>query len=264
MDRSKIWLWGQTAGAHHAEEAYGLPGVNRMSPKEGAEHFGIENLCRVKMGVDTDLSLQEEVKALAELKQIVLSIIGSGGCKFHTNGKDDLDEILEVAKEHPNVMAGIMDDFVKPERLETYTPEVLARMREKLHNTLDRKIELWTVMYERDLEEDPAEITSRLREFDLFTFWTWFGENLDKLEENYKRIRELAGDVRMMMGVYMWDYGNRCPLSDERMKRQIAFVEEKTAKGEIEGIILCSNCVADIGLSTERIAWNWIKQGNVN
>ncbi len=258
MDMRKVWLWGQTAGAHHAGD-YGLPGENRMTPLEGAKHFGIKKLCRVKMGVDTNLSLRAEVEKLGEMDSIVLSIIGSGGCEFHKDGKDDLEEVLKICRDHPQVIAGIMDDFISPARMETYTPDVLLRMRQRLHTALERKVEFWTVMYERDLAEaDEEEVRRRLQMFDLFSFWTWFGENLDNLEENYQKIRALAGKKRMLMGVYMWDYGNKCTLSDERMHHQIEFVEEKTAKGEIEGIILCSNCVADIGLSAERIVYDWL------
>ena len=49
-------------------------------------------------------------------------------------------------------------------------------------------------------------------------------------------------------------------LSDELMRRQLDFVGEKMATGEIEGIILCSNCIADLGLSAVDITREWIGQ----
>ncbi|MDD6307903.1 MAG: hypothetical protein PUB07_00900 [Clostridia bacterium] len=257
--KDNIWLWGQTAGSHHNANIYQLPGVNSMSPEEGAAYFGIRNMCRVKMSVDNAISLEKEIEDLPNIDKIVLSIVGAGGCPFHKEGKNDLDEVIRTAANNSKVVAGIMDDFVSEERLPIYTPEVLAKMADQLHTSLDRAIEFWTVIYERDLAANlDDEIRSRLQAFDLFTFWTWYSEHLRDLEANYQKIRELAEGKRMMMGVYMWDYGNKCPLPDELMEYQLSFVEEKYAKGEIEGIILCSNCIMDIGLSTVPIMKKWM------
>ena len=44
--RDDFWLWGQMPNSHHEEanNIYNLPGVNRMTPSEGAEFFGIKNV----------------------------------------------------------------------------------------------------------------------------------------------------------------------------------------------------------------------------
>jgi hypothetical protein len=39
----RVWLWGQTPGTHHRVERFNLPGVNRMTPIQGCEFFGIRN-----------------------------------------------------------------------------------------------------------------------------------------------------------------------------------------------------------------------------
>ena len=54
----KIWLLGETPGSHHANPNYKLPGVNKMTPMEGLEFYGVRNLCRMKMGVDKDLNYE--------------------------------------------------------------------------------------------------------------------------------------------------------------------------------------------------------------
>ena len=57
----------------------------------------------------------------------------------------------------------------------------------------------------------------------------------------------------------MYDYGNSCPISDERMKRQLDFTYEKLVKGEIEGAMLHSSCNMDIGLTSTAITKEWIE-----
>ena len=40
----QVWLWGQTPGSHHATAGYHLPGVNKMTPLEGCDFFGIRQI----------------------------------------------------------------------------------------------------------------------------------------------------------------------------------------------------------------------------
>ena len=49
--KNDFWLWGQVANSHHEEgnNIYNLPGVNKMTPLEGAKFFDIKNVCMVVM-----------------------------------------------------------------------------------------------------------------------------------------------------------------------------------------------------------------------
>lgn len=257
--RDKIWLWGQIPGGHHNPDFYKLsliPKENKMTPSEGLEFFGIDKLCRVKLGREPNYDFLQDPWLGEPAKQICLSLIGAGGAV----PKDDMDAILTLAKDDSRIVSAVMDDFYGPERMEAFTPEVLRGYRERLHNALDRPLELWSVIYERDLDKP---MKSRAVEFDLTTFWTWFGERLPQRDEHIKELREkFIGDGRLMLGVYLYDYGNKCPLSDDMMRLQLDYVGEKLASGEIEGAILCSNCVADIGLSSVPITLEWLDQLN--
>ena len=95
----------------------------------------------------------------------------------------------------------------------------------------------------------------------MTTFWTWYGNYYPQRDEHIKQLRErVIGDGRLMLGVYLYDYGNKCPLSDDMMRLQLDYVGRKLASGEIEGAIICSNCVADIGLSSVPIILEWLDQ----
>ena len=50
------------------------------------------------------------------------------------------------------------------------------------------------------------------------------------------------------------------PISDDLMKLQLDFAYEKYQTGQIEGMMLCSNCNADIGLTATQITKDWIAQ----
>lgn len=249
--RDKIWLWGQTPGSHHFD--YGLPGVNKMTPSEGLSFFGIENLCRVKMAREAEKSFLTDPWLGEPAKKLCLSLIGSGG----EVPKLDMEPILEIAKNEPRVVSAIMDDFVSTARMAVFTPDVLEGYKAQLRNSLDRPLELWSVIYEVDLEKPIAE---RAQVFDVTSFWVWKGENLVNQNEYIKKIRDINGNGRLMLGVYLYDYGNKKQLTDEQMYRQLDLVGDKLATGEIEGAILCSNCVADLGFSTVDIALDWLNK----
>ena len=250
--RDKIWLWGQVPGGHHVPDFYRLPGENKMTPTEGLSFFGIENLCRVKLSKEAEHSFWEDQWLGEPAKKICLSLIGAGG----KVPKDDMDPILTLAKEDPRIVSAVMDDFISEERMKAFTPEVLRGFADRLHHTLDRPLELWSVIYERDLDEPIAE---RAQIFDVTTFWVWYGTNLPKQQEYIDQMRSITNGGRMMLGVYMYDYGNKCPLSDDLMKRQLDLAGNKLVTGEIEGAILCSNCIADLGLSAVDITLDWLK-----
>lgn len=248
--KDKIWLWGQ-APAGYDNAGYGLPKGNKMDPIGGLEFFGINNLCRVKLSAEAGNSFINDPWLGSPAKSICLSLISAGG----NTSSNDIDDIIKMARADSRVTSAVMDDFLTGERPKIYTPEVLLNFKNRLNNEAGRKLELWSVLYEREFDIIDAE---RAKIFDVTTFWTWFGENLESLPESLKKMSDIVEGGRMMLGVYMYDFGNKKPLSDSAMIKQLEFAEEKLRTGEIEGIILCSNVIADIGLNAVNITKDWL------
>lgn len=253
--KEKLWLWGQTAGSHHAcGNPFNLPGENRMTPAEGAKFFGISNVFRVVMANMPKPPFDKEAEELKGIKKVLWSVIGSGGSEH----KIVVDEVLRLAKLHKNIAGGITDDFLTYERMKLFTPEMISDCREKLHSFEDRKLELYTVVYVRELTEERRKY---LEKFDAYTMWTWNGSDLYNLDENYGKLRELVGDEKKILaGCYLWDYGDCKPLADELMEYQLGKYYEWLEDGKIEGVIICSNCIADLGLKTTQMMKSWVEK----
>ena len=66
---------------------------------------------------------------------------------------------------------------------------------------------------------------------------------------------------RRLAGCYMWDYGDHKSLSIKDMEYQCEKYMQWMEAGDIEGIIFCSNCIADLGLEAVEWTRKWI-QGN--
>ena len=255
--REKVWLWGQTPGSHHDHAQYGLPGVNRMTPRDGCAFFGIPNCCLVAQKRGPFPPFDSETNAVRDLARVVWSIIGAGGVHRNIENFGDLEEVIRQAKLFPNVMGAVMDDFLFSDtRRQYFPPARLRELRKRLREDAGRPLELWTVYYDRELELDVREY---LEEFDVITFWTWFGENILKLRENLETIMRNTPEKRFMAGCYMWDYGNGRPLTQALMERQLEIYRELMHAGKLEGIILCSNCIADLGIPEVEQTRRWLE-----
>lgn len=120
-------------------------------------------------------------------------------------------------------------------------------------------LDMWVVCYEDKLD-NIENIADYLNTFDVITFWTWKGSELGKAGYNIDRIRSLAPGKRVLAGCYMWNYGEGCPLTTEQMKQQTDLYLDYIKAGKIDGIIICSNCIADLDI--EAVTWmrNWIHE----
>jgi len=260
--RDKFWLWGQDAGSHHAagNNVFQLPGVNRMSPLQGAQYLGINNCCRVVMGGQPQPPFEKESEELSSMDQVVWSIIGDYGSKRNDDGGDDLEEVLRQARMFPNVTGAILDDFFSSQDAGTAARipiEDLKHISKRLHSELPRPLDLWIVYYENQLDRNVSEY---LNVCDVVTFWTWKAENLKDLEDNYATVRAITPDKRHLIGCYMYDYGNSSPMPVKDLMRQCETCLNWIKEGNLDGMIFCSNCIADIGLEAVEWTGNWISE----
>jgi hypothetical protein len=256
--RDKLWLWGQSPDVHYGEDnVFELPCHSRMTAMEGAVYFGIPNMCRVRMLGHPQPPYDQESMAMDSCREVVWSLLGAGAEPVTEWG--DLDEVCRQAKMFPNITGGVFDDFFLPARIEEFTPEKLSFVKKRMCEGAGRNLDMWVVCYEDKLDTI-ENIGAYLREFDVISYWTWKGSNLGEAEKNIARIRELAPGKRIMAGCYMWNYGEACPLTIEQMQEQCDAYLEYIQKGYLDGIIVCSNCIADLNI--EAVEWmrNWINE----
>lgn len=251
--RDHLWLWGQTAGSHHGTaNPYHLPGINNMGPKEGCEFLGIEKCCRVAMGKYGPFPpFDNEAEKLKGLKEIVWSALGDFSSKQHNNKESDIGAVLHIAGIYPNITGAILDDFFHRTEpggiLGRLSVESIQSIRHQLHQFNKRPMDLWVVWYTHQLDWD---VTDYLRLFDVITFWEWKGSNLWNIDKNIEQFIKKTPGKQRFAGCYMWNYGEAKPLEMDLMRYQLDRFYHWIQKGDIEGIIFCSNCIEDVGLET--------------
>jgi hypothetical protein len=93
---------------------------------------------------------------------------------------------------------------------------------------------------------------------DVVSLWTWRSEDLNRLEQNFAKFRELAPAKRVLLGLYMWDFGTNKPMPVDRMKHQCDLALKWLRAGQIEGMIFLATNICDLKLETVEWTRNWI------
>jgi hypothetical protein len=259
--KDKLWLWGQNAGSHHGtSNPYNLPGKNLMEAKEGCDYFGIKKCLRVSMITGPFPPFDKEAEKLKDLNEVVWSAIGAGGIEHYNNDQSDLDEVLRMAEIYPNITGAVLDDFFLAEEVPDkptgrHSIESIRNIQNKLHNFSKRPLNLWMVWYTYQLN---FKVDDYIKLSDVMTLWTWKGSDLAELDANIQKFTEKTPGKRRLAGCYMWNYGESKPLTMDQMKFQLDRYYHWLKKGNIEGIIFCSNCIADLGLESVEYTRKWI------
>ena len=256
--QDNLWIWGHHAGAHHEEivaDEWRIPGENKMGPVEGAQYLGIPNCCRVVFNGNPLPPFDEETAKLAWFKKVIWSAIGDVSSKRNNAGLDDLDEVIRQAEKFPNVAGCVLDDLFRPETKDArVTTERMQEMVDKLHS-LPRSQELWIVFYAALLDIDYSKY---LAIPDAVSFWSWTSEDLKNAEKNLEKIIALSPGKKHYAGCYLYNYGDCRELTDDEMNFQLDLYLKLWREKKIDGIIVCSNNIVDVGINAPEIFRKWV------
>jgi len=254
--KERFWIWGHEAGSH--DNRWGLGGPSKITPAEGAAYLDMSNIIMVRSKGKPAPPFEQYPSVLGSLKQVVWSIVSPGG-KIESG---ELDAVLDLARRAPNMCGVIMDDFFKAKpdekgNIAAYTLEELKAIKKRL--VLDgRKLELWVTFYTANL--DLPDVGKHLKPCDVMTYWTWYSKDLNDLEQNFERLEKLVPSKRKLLGCYMWDYGDKKPLSIPLMEHQCNLGLKWLREGRIEGMIFLASCICDMGLEAVEFTRKWIQE----
>jgi hypothetical protein len=257
--RDKLWLFGMPITERYWEwqKKQGRQG-HLMTTLEAAAYLGIPNALYVTQHNFPEPPFDSYARALVSMERVVWSVLGDS-----RSDRNDVDEVIRLAGEFPNITGGILDDFFKHPKREgpvaRFTLEQLDEFRERLH-AAPRPLELWVVIYAHQLGMDTD---AHLARCDVVTFWNWWGRELHDLEENFARLEQRAGDRPKLLGCYFGDPGGREEGADgvlpvDLMQHQCETALGWLKEGRLAGIILLGNPMCGLGLETVEWTRQWI------
>ena len=246
-----IWLWSHPAGCYNGR--WEIPGESALSPIEAAAYLGINNAVMVVFANEPAPPFENYAEQFSGMDKLIWSVIGDAGSK-RNNEKSDLQPVLDLKKSIPNLCGAVMDDFFGNDRDNI---DVVRKISEKLHAA---GMELWVVLYDRQLEEP------RLKEFleycDVINFWTWRPEKLPALENNLDKLRHIVPDKDIALGIYLYDFEGGEVIDFERMQYQCDIAEKQWENGSIREIILLGSPLVGMDVNTVEWTRDWIKSLN--
>lgn len=254
--RDHTCLWCHQAGAHDGH--YHLPGPSRIRPADALRQLDIDQAIHVAIADEPRPPLGPHAEPLRHLRRLVWSIVGDSS-STRNNRESDLQPVLDLATDFPNLCGGIMDDFFHPTpvdgRLARWSPDAVAEFRRALHADGPRPLDLWVVVY--DLLQG-LPIQPWLDHCDVLTYWTWKAQDLPGLDRAIGWLRDIAPTQKLLLGCYMWDYGAGKPMPLETMRWQCAQAEQRLASGQIDGVIFLASNLCDLHIDTVAYARDWL------
>ena len=252
--RDKFWLWGHPENRYFNE--YGNYRHSRMTPLEGALYLGVRNLFMVPVGVK--VNPRQYNKSFTPLRQVGWSIDNAT-----TADSLVLDELLANAREFPNLGCAVFDDFVGQRKARPFPVENFQAVRDRLHNNEVRPLDMWMVLYTREFGLDAQEdawLRPYLDVFDGIIMWTWEEKDVVLFEEKFARFKELTPSRRRMLGLYLWNFGEHKEATSAAVKWQLERYSDLIRQGEVEGVVLHTNTMADLDYSAYDTAVKWMQE----
>ena len=251
--RDKFWIWGHPEGRYNHE--FGNEQESRMTPLEGALYMGARNLFMVPVGVN--VNVRQYNKSFTPLRSVGWAIDNAAA------DPAALNQLIEQAKDFPNITCGVFDDFVGYLAKHPIPPERFLAVRERMHAEAVRPLSMWMVLYTHEFGVDAAQDAAfqpYIDAFDGVIMWTWEERRLDQFEEKYARFKELTKNRRRMLGLYLYNFGECRPATAEAARWQLARYAQLLRAGEIEGIVLHTNTMADLDHPAYDVETAWMRE----
>ena len=167
------------------------------------------------------------------------------------------------AKEFKNINGVVFDDFVREGQYKEIKIEDLWKIRERLHNNEVRPLDMWMVLYTREFGLDPEfdnSFTHYMKPFDGITMWTWNEKDVPLIPEKFEKLKDMAPGKRYLCGCYLWNFDDEKQATREAVKWQLDWYRDKIYAGEIEGVILHTNTMADLDYDAYAAACEWMDE----
>lgn len=141
------------------------------------------------------------------------------------------------------------------------TPDEVRNVQQELQTSAPKchgkKLDLSLVWYTHQIH--PA-IKQHIDRVDVVYFWTWNAKNLVDLEQNFQAFRKICPDVRIRLGVYMWNFDTKAVVPLELMQHQLDCAYRWLMSHEVEGLIFHCTPLCDMGLEAVEYCRRWINK----
>lgn len=252
--RDLLWVWGNPEMAKPGRQ--NVATFAEASPARRAQLLGVPNVVLAGNGVpNDDQEADRQTQEVAAHPRLVweISADGSGeGRPFVYQQR--MAQVRRLADQYPQIEGVLLDDMSTVGIDHGFKPEHIRQIREFLPDKY-RAVKLGGVVYTMSL--DRPGINDYIKELDLIQLWTWHARDIVDLEQNVARCEGQFPTKPIMLGLYLYDYGDGRRMPLDLLQRQCETALKLAHEGRIRGIVFLT-----INNDAEAVAWtaSWIKQ----
>ena len=249
----RLWMWG-----HHAKSVSdgvsGIPPGPEVDMAEACRRMAIPGCAVVRW---RNMPTAEEVPAYMRqfdgFRRVAFSV--TDGAKGTFEEKVALG--LDLAGKMPNLSMFFLDDFFVYSCGLTQPVEAIRALRGRL---APLGVKLAVVLY-ADQDGVRPELKDYLDLCDEISFWFWHGRNVTGIESEVAKLRELVGpDKTVLLGQYMWDFGDGRPMPPDLMRLQLDASLRLLRSGGVQGLVFHCTPIVGRGLEAVDVSREWIAQ----
>jgi len=250
-----LWVWGNPGMTEPGSHT--LATFAEASPAQRADMLGVPNVIMAGAGLphehDRAMRLTDEIK---DSPEIVWEILPDGQKDqqppFVFNRR--VSDLVPIVEKHPQVIAILLDDMTSLAASRGFRPEHIRDLR-SLISAEELLLKIWGVLYTMNFSEDVTD--DLVQELDVINLWTWHGKDLVDLEKNVAECERRYPDKPIMLGIYLYDYGEGRLMPRDLHKQQCEIALKLAHAGRIEGIVFLT-----INNDPETLEWTaeWIQR----
>jgi hypothetical protein len=90
--------------------------------------------------------------------------------------------------------------------------------------------------------------------------WTWKESDVPLIPEKFEIFKKQTPNTRRMVGCYLYNFGEEKQATGEAVVWQLNFYRELLKKGEIEGVVLHTNTMADLDYEAYDACCEWMEK----
>ena len=251
----RLWMWG-----HHAmsfaeqprKTNYNLPLDRRIDMAEACKDMNIPGCFVVRwFNLPKKAELPDYMKQFKDTKRVGFSITDGAVETF----EEKVRLGLEYADRMPNLTTLIMDDYWSGSNNSKL--EQVYRAKEEIAR---RNLRLSVVLYS-DQNGLKSEYSEVLNLCDEVTFWFWYGKNVNTIESQVAKLRDLVGSGKpILLGQYMYDFGAKKEMPGKSMEIQLEQTSRLLAQKAIDGVIFHCTPLVDMNLDAVKVSRGWIRE----
>ena len=253
----RLWMWGHHRDSFKAlkgrKEGYNLPYETRIDMAAACREMDVPGCFVVRWTNNpTAAELPGYMRQFAQTKRVGFSITDSAVESFDEKVRLG----LAYADRMPNLTSLVMDDFWSG----ASKGADLAKIARVHGATAARGMRLGVVLYS-DQNGVKGEFKDVLDLCDEVTFWFWHGKNVNTIEAQVGKLRDLIGTEKpILLGQYMYDFGGRREMPGRDMEVQLAATSRLLSQKAIDGVIFHCTPLVDMNLDAVDVSRAWIRE----